>query len=209
MQSEVNASSNMMPSGSSNGKNKKKTILCASLGVLVMGLIIGAFFVGRATVKTDSSDNDNENIASELAFAQADLESAQARIESLEAELADATGQPAPAEKSLEEQLVIAVEEFGLQNMTVTNIEEIKNSPIPPFQTVTAFINGDRRGNALFWRNGTGGVWHFAWFGMGDGWQCTDSGFVGVGGILSKPFAGLRCFIDVNPTTVGEFFNLF
>jgi len=187
-----------------DSKNKKKIILCSVLSVLAVGLIIGAFFVGKNCDKGSDDDRDIDAISAELEFAQADLESSQARISQLEADLAEATGQEV-VEKSLQEQLREAFEEFG-SGGTVFGVQDIENSPIAPFQTVEAHISvADNVGGytGLFWRNGTSGEWRF-FMGAQTNLLCNDFFHV------RRAFAGYPCVDhDGDLVVIGEYFNLF
>ena len=201
---------------SGKGENPKKIIIGISTGCIAIALIIGAFFFGKAMTKDDSNGNNNDvnaNIASELAFVQADLANTQQRLQESERALAETTGQSALPEKSLEEQLQEAIRETG-SNAVVGNVNEIENSPIRPFQIVTAGVSPEDplaltgSGGALFWRNGTSGTWHLFMRGMQSVPICERfSNF-------AKPFAGFMCdYYDYDSelpvlTTVGEYFNV-
>jgi len=143
--------------------SKKKITIKIVAGVLVLGLIVGAFFVGKSCSKNHGEDTGNEDLASQLEFAEADLESTRRQLEEARAELAEATGQEAPVERSLEEQLNNALREAGAHTERVLRVGEIQNSPIAPFQWVSAITYEGQIGEiaSTFWRNGASGQWHY------------------------------------------------
>ena len=211
MQDGMTASQNITAS-SGNEKSPKKIVFGIGIGCLSVALIISAFFVGKTMTKDDNSDNvANEDIASELAFVQADLASTKQKLQETERALAEATGQqPYAPEISLEEQLQSAMSEAGLQDR-INNVHNIENSPVAPFQTVTALIgSGIGSYTALFWRNSTNGEWRFFEGVQNDGDCSYFRSF-------SAPFAGYVCYyLELNDdgsrdsikTTVGKYFGI-
>jgi len=204
MENEINATSVDSINVAKNNKSKKPALI-ACLSALAVALVIVGVLIGRATVSIEVVEKSDENVASQLEFAQADLESAQARIGQLEAELAEATGQEV-SEGSLEEQLQNIIKEMGIEDYAVVGLGSLENSPISPFQTITAeYSNNGYTAEMLFWRNGSSGSWHPI---MSTRHRPDCHLF----GDFMKPLAGVACsnFVSgVNPhtikTTIGEY----
>ena len=193
-----------------NSKNKK-IVFGAISGVVVIGLVVGAFFVGRTTAGSGVGDEDGGTVASltsELEFVEADLEATRESLREAEERYYASAGQSVPAERSLGEQLRAVLDEAGMQGAGIADIESIENSPVAPFQTVTVNLGSAGYSSpfvALFWRNGTSGEWRL--FGtMYRDFPCEQ--FVN----LPQIFSGYRCQGEFNGvdhwTTVGEFWGV-
>jgi hypothetical protein len=191
-------------------KKRKKIIFGTGVGIVIVALLVGAFFVGRLT-----SQDSGDAIADNDGNSEVDGDNDNGISENCADD--EPTDQGSTPEKSLEEQLLGTMIEVGYtaEGIGIDEVGSIENSPIAPFQTVSALIGFRADGaiaggaGALFWRNGTNGEWRF--FGGAQQILTCDK-FVN----FMRPFAGISCYDNVNVgeggdhiTTVGDFFDLF